>query len=80
MLVFTTGGAFAISAFSARQAVAIPSFFGHQKTFDIQGHRGGRGETVESTLASFAWFVHCLPLNFFSSCIHQGFDQRCEDS
>ncbi|KAG7085507.1 hypothetical protein E1B28_003068 [Marasmius oreades] len=26
-----------------------------QTTFDIQGHRGGRGETVENTLPSFAW-------------------------
>ncbi|ESK83954.1 glycerophosphoryl diester phosphodiesterase [Moniliophthora roreri MCA 2997] len=28
---------------------------GNQEAFDIQGHRGGRGETVESTLPSFAW-------------------------
>ncbi|KAJ8091681.1 hypothetical protein PM082_020916 [Marasmius tenuissimus] len=26
-----------------------------QIPFDVQGHRGGRGETVESTLPSFAW-------------------------
>lgn len=26
------------------------------ETFDLQAHRGGRGETVESTLASFAWY------------------------
>ncbi|KAF9023432.1 PLC-like phosphodiesterase [Hymenopellis radicata] len=50
------GGVFAISAFAAHQALAIPSLYGQsQKTFDLQGHRGGRGETVESTLASFAW-------------------------
>ncbi|KAL0572909.1 hypothetical protein V5O48_009056 [Marasmius crinis-equi] len=27
----------------------------HQAPFDVQGHRGGRGETVENTLPSFAW-------------------------
>ncbi|WWC86085.1 uncharacterized protein L201_000956 [Kwoniella dendrophila CBS 6074] len=27
----------------------------YSKYFDLQGHRGGRGETVENTLPSFAW-------------------------
>ena len=27
-----------------------------QAPFDLQAHRGGRGETVENTWASFAWF------------------------
>ncbi|KAK1215290.1 hypothetical protein PQX77_022108 [Marasmius sp. AFHP31] len=31
------------------------SYDSNQTPFDVQGHRGGRGETVESTLPSFAW-------------------------
>lgn len=27
----------------------------YQKYFDLQGHRGGRGEAVENTLPAFAW-------------------------
>ncbi|WVW82130.1 hypothetical protein I302_104135 [Kwoniella bestiolae CBS 10118] len=27
----------------------------YSKYFDLQGHRGGRGETIENTLPSFAW-------------------------
>ncbi|KAG1716333.1 hypothetical protein ID866_817 [Astraeus odoratus] len=27
----------------------------HKKFYDVQAHRGGRGNTVESTLPSFAW-------------------------
>ncbi|KAH9853019.1 PLC-like phosphodiesterase [Lenzites betulinus] len=28
---------------------------GHRRFFDVQAHRGGRGNTVENTLPSFAW-------------------------
>lgn len=28
---------------------------GHHRFYDVQAHRGGRGNTVESTLPSFAW-------------------------
>jgi len=28
---------------------------GPQGSFDVQGHRGGRGNTIENTLPSFAW-------------------------
>jgi glycerophosphoryl diester phosphodiesterase len=27
----------------------------YSKYYDVQGHRGGRGQAVENTLASFAW-------------------------
>ncbi|KAF9267066.1 PLC-like phosphodiesterase [Marasmius fiardii PR-910] len=42
---------------SAQSAVwARPAQRSNKQTpFDIQGHRGGRGETVENTLPSFAW-------------------------
>jgi glycerophosphoryl diester phosphodiesterase len=34
--------------------VAVPASAGHRADFDIQGHRGGLGLTVESTIASFS--------------------------
>ncbi|PPQ62788.1 hypothetical protein CVT24_000482 [Panaeolus cyanescens] len=38
-------------------ALAAPtqSLLGSSQVFDVQGHRGGRGEVVESTLPAFAW-------------------------
>ncbi len=42
-------------------AIANASPIGKRKwmkrasAFDIQGHRGGRGHTIENTLPSFAW-------------------------
>jgi len=30
-------------------------FISNSRYFDVQGHRGGRGEVVESTLPAFAW-------------------------
>lgn len=27
----------------------------HDQYYDVQGHRGGRGQCVENTIASFAW-------------------------
>lgn len=41
----------------ALQASASPvkPRWAYQKYFDLQGHRGARGEAVESTLPAFAW-------------------------
>ncbi|KIY67612.1 PLC-like phosphodiesterase [Cylindrobasidium torrendii FP15055 ss-10] len=39
----------------AASATPISRQHAVQETFDLQAHRGGRGETVESTIASFAW-------------------------
>lgn len=27
----------------------------YRQYYDVQGHRGGRGQAVENTIASFAW-------------------------
>ncbi|KAG8689824.1 hypothetical protein FRC11_000339 [Ceratobasidium sp. 423] len=43
---------------AAELAFALPTawpVFSRVKAYDIQGHRGGRGQTVESTLPAFAW-------------------------
>ncbi|CAE6538547.1 unnamed protein product [Rhizoctonia solani] len=43
---------------AAELAFALPTawpVFSRAKAYDIQGHRGGRGQTVESTLPAFAW-------------------------
>lgn len=48
----------AIGAILALQASASPissKRWLYEKYFDLQGHRGGRGESVESTLPAFAW-------------------------
>ncbi|EJD04400.1 PLC-like phosphodiesterase [Fomitiporia mediterranea MF3/22] len=37
------------------QEVLVPKVPARNKYFDIQAHRGGRGNTVENTLPSFAW-------------------------
>jgi glycerophosphoryl diester phosphodiesterase len=39
----------------AQEPYDKPRPSGHGRFFDIQAHRGGRGNTVESTLPSFAW-------------------------
>ncbi|WVO17783.1 hypothetical protein L204_105481 [Cryptococcus depauperatus] len=46
-----------IAAFSALSATYGSPIrrWEYSKYFDLQGHRGGRGETVENTLPSFAW-------------------------
>lgn len=47
-----------VSALLALQASASPinsKRWLYQKYFDLQGHRGGRGESIENTLHSFAW-------------------------
>ncbi|KAL6299631.1 PLC-like phosphodiesterase [Sparassis latifolia] len=35
--------------------LVAPAREGHRRFFDIQAHRGGRGNTIENTLPSFAW-------------------------
>ncbi|KII93720.1 hypothetical protein PLICRDRAFT_101113 [Plicaturopsis crispa FD-325 SS-3] len=40
---------------SPAQAVFGPARATHGRFFDVQAHRGGRGNTVENTLPSFAW-------------------------
>ncbi|KAL0950754.1 hypothetical protein HGRIS_007522 [Hohenbuehelia grisea] len=49
-----------ISAFVLGALLQVPSVSGlpakgQKKSLDVQGHRGGRGNTVENTLPSFAW-------------------------
>jgi len=44
----------------AQEPYNRPSLTGHGRFFDIQAHRGGRGNTVESTLPSFAWHEHVI--------------------
>ncbi|PCH33296.1 PLC-like phosphodiesterase [Wolfiporia cocos MD-104 SS10] len=44
-----------VFASPAQKPLDVPSKSGHHRFFDIQAHRGGRGNTVESTLPSFAW-------------------------
>lgn len=48
---------FSAAAILALQASASPikQRWAYEKYFDLQGHRGGRGEAVESTLPAFAW-------------------------
>ncbi|TEB35103.1 PLC-like phosphodiesterase [Coprinellus micaceus] len=51
---------FAIVAASVTLAQAIPQaleqdLLGSSRFFDVQGHRGGRGEAIENTLPAFAW-------------------------
>jgi glycerophosphoryl diester phosphodiesterase len=29
--------------------------FDYSKAYDVQGHRGGRGQAVENSIAAFAW-------------------------
>ncbi|KAH7883802.1 PLC-like phosphodiesterase [Phlebopus sp. FC_14] len=44
------------SASPAQNLLSSPSIPGaNSRFFDVQAHRGGRGNTVESTLPSFAW-------------------------
>ncbi|KAI0935902.1 hypothetical protein AcV5_004191 [Taiwanofungus camphoratus] len=39
----------------AQRPLASSSRLGHRRFYDVQAHRGGRGNTIESTLPSFAW-------------------------
>lgn len=42
-------------ASTAQHLVAAPTGeFTTQRYYDVQGHRGGRGETTENTLPAFA--------------------------
>ncbi|TFY54727.1 hypothetical protein EVJ58_g8689 [Rhodofomes roseus] len=38
-----------------QQPLAPPALQGHRRFYDVQAHRGGRGNTIENTLPSFAW-------------------------
>ncbi|KZT06275.1 PLC-like phosphodiesterase [Laetiporus sulphureus 93-53] len=38
-----------------QQPLEPPAKLGHRRFFDVQAHRGGRGNTIENTLPSFAW-------------------------
>lgn len=44
-----------VFASPAQDPLNRPLTTGHRRFFDIQGHRGGRGNTIENTLPSFAW-------------------------
>ncbi|OBZ79244.1 Cytochrome b-c1 complex subunit Rieske, mitochondrial [Grifola frondosa] len=44
-----------ILASPAQAPLDPPLRLGHARFFDVQAHRGGRGNTVENTLPSFAW-------------------------
>lgn len=45
-------GSFLVSASPTQDPFSLNS---NKKFYDVQAHRGGRGNTVESTLPSFAW-------------------------
>lgn len=45
----------AVAAASVAQLALAGPLAVRQTPYDIQGHRGGRGHTVENTLPSFAW-------------------------
>ncbi|OCH88607.1 PLC-like phosphodiesterase [Obba rivulosa] len=47
--------ALSILAFPAQVSLDRPSQLSNHRFFDVQAHRGGRGNTVENTLPSFAW-------------------------
>jgi glycerophosphoryl diester phosphodiesterase len=44
-----------VLASPAQEPLRGPLITGHGRFFDIQAHRGGRGNTIESMLPSFAW-------------------------
>jgi len=44
-----------VLASPAQEPLRKPLITGHGRFFDIQAHRGGRGNTIESMLPSFAW-------------------------
>ncbi|KAF8649746.1 hypothetical protein AX16_005516 [Volvariella volvacea WC 439] len=39
----------------AHISIGVPLQRGEKQPFDVQGHRGGRGEATENTLPGFAW-------------------------
>ncbi|KAI0757351.1 PLC-like phosphodiesterase [Daedaleopsis nitida] len=47
--------ALVILASPAQQPVNVAAAQSHSRFYDVQAHRGGRGNTVENTLPSFAW-------------------------
>ncbi|KAH0838495.1 PLC-like phosphodiesterase [Lanmaoa asiatica] len=44
-----------LEAFLVLASPAQETFISNNQFYDVQAHRGGRGNTVESTLPSFAW-------------------------
>ncbi|EPT04407.1 hypothetical protein FOMPIDRAFT_1040162 [Fomitopsis schrenkii] len=38
-----------------QQPLLAPALQGHRRFYDVQAHRGGRGNTIENSLPSFAW-------------------------
>ncbi|KAF8480658.1 PLC-like phosphodiesterase [Gautieria morchelliformis] len=47
--------ALAVAATPYQGPLSLPKKTGHNRFFDIQAHRGGRANTIESTLPAFAW-------------------------
>jgi hypothetical protein len=44
-----------LGVFLVLASPAQETFVSNNKPYDVQAHRGGRGNTVENTLPSFAW-------------------------
>ncbi|KAG8220003.1 hypothetical protein J3R82DRAFT_1011 [Butyriboletus roseoflavus] len=51
-LIFASLEAFLVLASPPQE-----TFVSNNNPYDVQAHRGGRGNTVESTLPSFAWYA-----------------------
>ncbi|KAF8592072.1 PLC-like phosphodiesterase [Ramaria rubella] len=45
----------AVAATPYQSLLSLPRTSGNDRFFDIQAHRGGRANTIENTLPSFAW-------------------------